>query len=436
MPALLEAGEIKRLQERRRRSLIVFTTSVLLAALGCALRFVPRWNDRLSGGPGYAKAMTMLSAQELFRRGLPVIVLGENDRCDALQPARIRPDEIVSSLYVLTWSEREHFSCITLYSIPAQPTKFANLLTIRPEDGWIPGPKLRRPIQALPIMRQVHVFSPQYLQLLHWRTQQPRLPLTEDEAARLAARNYASTSDPSLFSPSPAPSQDASEIELDFNQARALVREPHDRMNFRLSVLLTVLAFLSLGSALALFLLRRKAAPYDWLCAPVLTMRSFLFRDLYALETAARNRHREQQQELARQKQQEESLHLRRQELEFHLRSALESLHDAALRQRIEECLTVESADVVRLAQLWDEVVKESAHKTPEERLAALLESLKPYCTEEELESCRQETLSLLEKSGFRLARQNVVARHEEFRQRAKAKELEASESQDNPLVE
>src|SRR5260370_22190923 len=94
------------------------------------------------------------------------------------------------------------------------------------------------------------------------------------------------------------------------------------------------------------------------------------------------------------------------------------------------ECLTFPYYEE---AQLWEEVMKDSAHKTPEERLAALLESLKPSCTQEELESCRQEALSILEKSAFRSARQYAVSMHDDFRLRARARETEASESTKSP---
>ncbi len=429
---LLEAGEIKRLQKRRRRSLILLTTSVILTALGCALRFVPRLNDRISGRPEYAKAMARLTAEEIARaaqNSFPVIVLGQDDRCDPLRPTGVTQDDIAASLYVLTWSEREHFNCINACVLPVDVSKFANLLTIHPGEGWTAGPKLLRPVQVLPITRQVDVFPPQYLQLLHWRAK-PRLPLTEDEGARLAPRSYTSASDPSV-----SPDAKAG-LTLDFDQARALVREPHDRLNFRLSLLLGILSWVSLASAFALFLLYREASRYEWLSKPVLSTRAFLFQDLHLEETAARNRLWEQQQELARQRRHEESLRTQRQELEFRLRSALESLHDTDLRQRIEECLATNPTDVNRLGQLWEEVMKDSAYKAPEERLAALLESLKPYCTEEELASCREETLSILEKSGFRSARKYAVAMHEDFRLRAKAKELETLESQDDSFVE
>ncbi len=127
---------------------------------------------------------------------------------------------------------------------------------------------------------------------------------------------------------------------------------------------------------------------------------------------------------------------MQRQQLEVRLRSALESLHDTDLQQRIEDCLANETVDVDQLGQLWEEVMKDLGHKTPEERLAALLESLKPYCTEEELASCRQEALSILEKSGFRSARKYAVAMHDEFKLRAKAREVKASESEDDSLLE
>lgn len=67
-------------------------------------------------------------AQDRF----PVILLGEDEHCDSVPPAEIADDQIAGILYVLTYSERQRFSCITTYAVPVDPAKFAD-----PHGIWL-----------------------------------------------------------------------------------------------------------------------------------------------------------------------------------------------------------------------------------------------------------------------------------------------------------
>jgi hypothetical protein len=64
-----------------------------------------------------------------------------------------------------------------------------------------------------------------------------------------------------------------------------------------------------------------------------------------------------------------------------------------------------------------------AGHKTPEEKLMLHLESLKAYCTEEELIVCWQETARMLADYGFRAARNYLIALHDQFRLRMRQSE-------------
>jgi hypothetical protein len=421
---LLDAGQVINLQRRKRRSLFLLKTSLCALAVVCVLRFVPHWNDRLAGRPQYARAMTILTAQEFTKAAqdrFPVILLGEDDHCEALKPTGITEDQVTGVVYLITYSEREHFSCITAGAVPVDASKFANLRTIRQEEGWTDGPRFLHPIKVLPVARTLHVYPPAYLQLLHWRAA-PRFPISESQSAALAGRQYDSTSDPSVQPDTRA------NITVDFEKARALVRKPHDEVNARLALLMVFLGIVPLGSVFLLAGLYRESCQYLRLYERELTIGTFIAHDMNFVTTTARNKHFERQREMTDAQRKEDARRSLRQQMEDGMRSALADLHDENLRQRVYECLSAEPPDLDQMKYLRGEIQEALGHKTPEERLELLLESLKPYCAEEELSACREEALEILSRDGFRLARKFAVAMHDQFRLRARRME-EAEEN-------
>jgi hypothetical protein len=110
------------------------------------------------------------------------------------------------------------------------------------------------------------------------------------------------------------------------------------------------------------------------------------------------------------------------------LGSALPNLSDEELRTRVRQCLERDPQDWEEMRSLWVEVQERTGQKTPAEKLDLLLESARPYCTEEEFLAARAEALALLARSGFRAARQFAVAMHDQFKLRAREmEELEKS---------
>jgi hypothetical protein len=93
------------------------------------------------------------------------------------------------------------------------------------------------------------------------------------------------------------------------------------------------------------------------------------------------------------------------------------NLQDEGLRQTIERCLA-EPPDLESMKQLSAEAQKAAGLKSPEQKLVLLLESLEPFCTEEELNSCQLEAAKILADSGFRAARNYVIHMHDQFRAR------------------
>jgi hypothetical protein len=101
-------------------------------------------------------------------------------------------------------------------------------------------------------------------------------------------------------------------------------------------------------------------------------------------------------------------------------RSSLGTLHpelpvlDGLLLRPGSEVL--ENSDLPAMQSLLDQLSAQAAQRTPADRLTLLLESLREYCTDEQFARCCAEAFDLLSRTGFRDARDLVVARHDEFR--------------------
>ena len=115
------------------------------------------------------------------------------------------------------------------------------------------------------------------------------------------------------------------------------------------------------------------------------------------------------------------------------LRSALPSLTDEQVRRRVQECLEHEPQDLEQMKSLWVEVQERTGQKSPAEKLNLLLESARPYCSEEEFQAGRAEAFAILNKSGFRAARTFATTMHDQFKTRAR--EMEELENSDPTIA-
>jgi hypothetical protein len=83
-------------------------------------------------------------------------------------------------------------------------------------------------------------------------------------------------------------------------------------------------------------------------------------------------------------------------------------------RAEIELCL--ERNQIAEMRELFQRLQRHLGEKTHDEKLAMLLESLKPYCSLQEFANCRTEAFLCLRNSGFRQARDFVVRKHDELK--------------------
>ncbi len=101
-----------------------------------------------------------------------------------------------------------------------------------------------------------------------------------------------------------------------------------------------------------------------------------------------------------------------------HLESLLRRLPDEEKRVRIGECLARNNPEEMKA--VIQEIKGQAEQRSPEDKLTELLDSLKEYCSDEELDGYCSQAFQVLAESGFRDARTFVVNTHDQLRTRLK----------------
>jgi hypothetical protein len=217
-------------------------------------------------------------------------------------------------------------------------------------------------------------------------------------------------------------------IDFDYGELRAEIAKRHRIVDSWLYVLLIGCVALSLLLLRKLALAFRVSSQYCRVYQLQLTPTTFLKGNVATELSVARRRYFERQQETQARLREQEKLHALRSTWQEGLRSALPNLNDEQLRARVEECLENEALDLEQVKSLWVEVQERTGAKTPADKLNLLLQSAKPYCTDDEFLAGRDEAFAILSKSGFRAARTFAIAMHEQLKIRAREmEELENS---------
>ncbi len=410
MPGPLEPEII---QQQKGRWLLRLGASSLVLLLCLALRFVPRLNDWLAGPPAYIEAFASIMGPQiadLLHDEYPVLVMrNEKLECDNL-PQDATTD-YQDAVYVLSFSERSRALCLTVYGVLSEGSNAAGSITLTPGVGHNYGRSLGAPAKVAPLTRDFTVLNPAYLSLLHWRT-------SVDAQAKVPAAKTARFASPSAVFRS-------ADLSVSIHDLRAQVAQRRERVNSVLfaaqSMALVVLPF----SVARLRRLHERFAWYLRACDHALPLREFLFHDAVSIAQHAQASHAEEQHRMHAQARTESIVRRAQEDARHALELLLPACSDET-RRRVEPCLERNHGEEMRT--LLAELRAHAAQKTPEERLAQLLDSFRQYCTEEEFQECRSEALDVLGKAGFREARELAVALHDRFRARAKAREEQETE--------
>jgi len=425
----MDIAQIELLDKSKRRILSALWLVAALLLVIVVFRFLPWINDALSGSPRYLLVLTETFARQLAEQTqmqFPVIVEhDEQGTCQAVNAPSVPDQEIRGTIYLLTYSEQQRLTCLTTYVVTATDVSGSPTVhTFTPTEGQNYGPKMLAAVTAIPETRIIHSYTSEYLKRLHWRYT-PHFPLSPSEAASLTSHSYYSGAKPAGGSVG---------IEFDYGELRTEVAQRHRKLNVALSWILVGDAALFLFLLGKLWALYRHSSHYSRLYELTLTPGIFLKTNIATELDAARRRYVERQQETQARVREQQKLQSLRKTWQEGLRSVLPNLADDELRARVQECLECETQNLEQLKSLWVEVQERTGAKTPADKLSLLLESIKPYSTEEEFRISHNEAFAILKKSGFRVARSFATALHDQFRARAREMEELALPESDRAL--
>lgn len=414
---MLDADTFIRAERTKRAILVASGASVFLLLIASALRFVPRFDDALSGHPEYLHAIADRMAQSLAdstNHELPVLVRRQQFDCDRTQNVPSRDTDDLYYLFI--YSEQRKSVCFITCQPVQTAVRSADLLALSGRTDESFGQPLKQDIAAEPIAHFSLKFPDSYLTLLHWRT-----PI---DPARLARAGSAQLR---RAIPQSMPLTDV-DISLQLPELRKAVAKRHDTVNL---VLFCFIAISALGVAISAFrgqYLYRGMVEECRRYGKEFHFREFVTGDLYFISAEAARTHRSTQEAAAKELRQQTIQKQTLEELQGRLRGLLEIVDNDADRQKIAQA--IECGDLAGTRQVVGDVEAQLARATPEERLLPLVESIEQFSTPEELTRLRSEAMGILQQSGFRAARSFVVHAHDEFRERARRRENEQNEMQ------
>lgn len=414
---MLDADKFVRAERTKRALLVAVVAGVFVLLIASDLRFVPRFDDALSGRPEYLHAIADRMARSLAdstNHELPVLVRQQEFDCDRTQNVPSRDTDDLHYLFI--YSETTKSLCFITCQPVQTAVRSANLLALSGRTDESFGQPLKQEVTAEPIAHFSLKFPDSYLTLLHWRT-----PIDQTRLARAGSAQLRRAVPQSM------PLTDV-DISLQLPELRRAVATRHDTVNLVLSFFMLISALTVTGSVVKGWHLHREILEECSRYGKELDFREFLTSDLYFINTEAARSYRTTQEatakELRQQMLQKQSL----EELQGRLRGLLEIVDNDADRQKIAQA--VEHANLAEARQVVQDIETQLAHATPEERLMSLVESVEEFSTPEELTSLRAEAIGILQQSGFRVARSFAVRAHEEFRERARLRENEQNEMQ------
>ena len=403
-------------QRRKRNCLLLILVAASLFVTGFSLRFLPAMNDVISGEPEYMRWIADRFAHSIASQyGVDAAVIAiKDEKTDCRQISDLtvpNPDDLY---YVVSYSETARTVCFLTYARLPDSWNQANSFILYPKAGRNYGRGLDEPVKLVPVAHLQMIFPTAYLSLLHWR-------------ARIDRSSFARAADSKIerwFTDSPQPVGSV-DVSIDFPALRADVGSRHDFVNRALTVaLFTCILAVSFG-AFRVWTLYRSFRSF---LAPYLgqvDLSTFLSHDLRMIGSQAREGHQQEQKRALEQARAATLFNRSKEAIRGRLESVFNALPDDERRLRVQDCLS--RAHVDEMKALLQELQGQAGQKTPEDKLTALLDTLKAYCTNEEFDRCCTEAFQMLTTTGFREARSFVVEAHDQLR--ARSKELEKQEA-------
>jgi hypothetical protein len=416
-PSALTRGE--GWQRKKRAIIFVASLDLVLMTLLVLVRNTPSLTESISGPVHSVRALTRKFAQLTAQTEgpqFPVILMeGEDNDCSPIRTAKVTPQPN-AIYYVLSYSEKLSLSCWTAYVTPFNGVTppGTDWVTISGDQGTNYGRQLHGAVRAVPFDRSVKLYNPQYLGLLHWRTD-PNIVIPD---GFIAAKNFPpgnrpfDLQEPEFFNTKVGLAELRSEVARNQNRLELLLL---DGIGLSLLVLVTVCGRAWLLSWAFSSRCRELGFPVK--------LPLFLAENWDALLEGAKQAHQRQREESLEEARRDNVVRRSRDEIGQKLQGLLPTLPEQS-QQQIRQCLSPDrNSSVEEMAALWQELRSQSHESTPVARLNLLLDSSKEYCSEEEFERAWAEAFAILEYSGFREAREFAVKLHNDLRARAKTME-------------
>ena len=409
---MFPASELPTGQAQKIGLFFLLVLTLLGISTAMVFRFVPAFNDILSGRPAYMRSIVTTVAEQAASRepDAPIFSL-ENDGfdCRGLKTANdVNPGLLY---FVFVYSVDSHSFCLVVYALAQnQPHSRPELVTtLNPNQVQSHGPhRLTSPVAVVPVGHAFAQFSAQEQAWLDWRQPSPGHPLGLVDL-------HQARSDPYAFS---------LQVELqDIDDLRARVARRHNRVNALLSWSIAgfFLELLIVANGIAICFSRFRT--YCQIYGYRVNFAEYSRKHLLDIVKQAQSTYHRRQEELQIQSRAENLARRHRQEIRDGLQALLQIITDPLRRSEIDECLSRGSLE--QMEDLLRELEHQSQQKTPEERLSLLVESLKEYCSDAEFQSHRQQAYTVLENQGFRTARELVIQTYQELKIRARKSQVE-----------
>ena len=400
-------------QKQKKVFVCIFLTGISVLILSVCLRTIAPLNDAISGKPQYMRWIADRVARSIAARyaNEATVIVARDEKTDCRQIADTsvpNPDDLY---YIVSYAESTHSLCFVTYANLPKGWGQANSLLLYPNIGRNYGQKLNAPVRAVAVSEFQIIYPLAYLSLLHWRA---KIDSSSFRGAANAKFQH--------WLSSPSQPSDSLDIEIDFASLRADVGRRHTLVNqVLMAFILASILVVAFGGYRASSSHRQFAALLARYHYPV-SFATYVRHDLSAITNRARQAYQDEQKRAVEQARAAIIASRSKEAIRKRLESIVTTLSDEPTRALIRESLARDNVD--EMQGLIQQAEGQVGQRSPEEKLTMLLDSLKQYCSEDELDRFCAEAFQILRASGFRDARTFVVSSHDELH--ARFKELEA----------
>jgi hypothetical protein len=403
-------------KKRKKIFLSICVTGVSLLIVTLCLRTIPRVSDAISGKPQYMRWIADKVAESIAGRygnEAAVIILAD-ERSDCRQISNVNVPNPDNFYYVVSYSEAAHALCFITYADLPKGWGQANSVVLHPSTGHNFGRKLNGPVRAVAIAQLQMVYPLEYLSLLHWRA-------TIDSAS---FRRAANGKFERWFSSSTEPGE-SMDVEIDFPSLRADVGQRHRLVNQALMAVIVASILLIAFAGYKTWTSYQQFDAFLTRYHASISLRAYVWQDLSEIADHARESYQQQQKRALEQARAAIVSKRSKEAIRGRLESILAALLGEQARLRVQECLARD--DLGEMKALMQEMQGQVGQRSPEEKLTDLLDSLKPYCSDEELDGFCAQAFHILATApaSFKDARSFVVSTHDQLRARLKEAEVQ-----------